>query len=165
MDEVLGDRQVSGQQLRDTLALMLFRNDDAFKRIGMLSGGERARVRLAQLLLDKPNVLVLDEPTNHLDIASREALEGALAGFEGTILCVSHDRYFIDKVIRRMLIVQPPDILSFEGNYSAWQAKQKADAEAQALKAEARQIANRKSQIAIPPPAPASDKKRKDNPY
>ena len=61
------------------LALMLFRSDDVNKHIGMLSGGERARVRLAQLLLDKPNVLVLDEPTNHLDIASREALEGAMS--------------------------------------------------------------------------------------
>ena len=76
----------------------------------MLSGGERARVRLAQLLLDKPNVLVLDEPTNHLDIACREALEGALAGFEGTIFCVSHDRYFLDKVVKRLFVVSPPDI-------------------------------------------------------
>ena len=75
--------------------------------IGLLSGGERARVRLAQLLLDKPNVLVLDEPTNHLDIASREALEGALAGFDGTILCVSHDRYFLDRVAGRLLVLRP----------------------------------------------------------
>src|SRR5205823_14005593 len=91
-DEVSDGRQSIGiQAIRDVLALMLFRGEDVEKKHDMLSGGERARVRLAQLLLDKPNVLVLDEPTNHLDIASCEALEGALADFDGTILCVSHD--------------------------------------------------------------------------
>ena len=79
MDEVLGGRNVNGQQLRNALATMLFRGDDVYKPIALLSGGERARVRLAQLLLDKPNVLVLDEPTNHLDIASCEGT-GSCAG-------------------------------------------------------------------------------------
>jgi len=83
-------------------------------------------VALAQLLLDKPNVLVLDEPTNHLDIASREALENALADFAGTILCVSHDRYFLDKVVQRLLILRPPGLVDFAGNYSQWVAKQHA---------------------------------------
>ena len=99
LEEAAADRPgIREQELRDVLATMLFRGDDVHKPIGLLSGGERARVRLAQLLLDKPNVLVLDEPTNHLDIASREALEGALRQFPGTILCVSHDRYFLDQV-------------------------------------------------------------------
>jgi ATP-binding cassette subfamily F protein 3 len=129
----MGDRS---QELRDVLAMMLFRGDDIHKPIGLLSGGERARVRLAQLLIDKPNVLVLDEPTNHLDIASREALEGAMSGFEGTIFCVSHDRYFLDKVVKRLLVVSPPEVESFEGNYSGWQAKVKADAEEAAARAE-----------------------------
>jgi ATP-binding cassette subfamily F protein 3 len=88
---------------------MLFRNDDMEKTIDLLSGGEKARVRLAQLLVDRPNVLVLDEPTNHLDIASREALEAALAGFEGTILCVSHDRYFLDHVVERLWVIAAGD--------------------------------------------------------
>src|SRR6185295_7411797 len=115
-EEISQGRESAGiQALRDVLALMLFRGDDVEKKVEMLSGGERARVRLAQLLLDKPNVLVLDEPTNHLDIASAEALEGALAGFDGTILCVSHDRYFLDKTMRRLLILEPPNITDFDG--------------------------------------------------
>ena len=160
MDEVLGDRQVSGQQLRDTLALMLFRGEDAYKQMGMLSGGERARVRLAQLLLDRPNVLVLDEPTNHLDIASREALEGALSGFDGTIFCVSHDRYFLDKVVRRLLLLSPPSVQDFEGNYSAWQVKARAEEEARQDKEKrSRPAEGTKTQ-----PAPKKES-RKDNPY
>src|SRR3954451_772231 len=138
MEEVMAERQASLQDLRDVLALMLFRGEDANKKIAMLSGGERARVRLAQLLLDKPNVLVLDEPTNHLDIASREALENSLAGFEGTIFCVSHDRYFLDKVARRLLVLKPPGVVSFDGNSAGWQAKVSADAQAAAEREAAR---------------------------
>ena len=163
MEEVMADRQAPLQDLRDVLALMLFRGDDANKKIAMLSGGERARVRLAQLLLDKPNVLVLDEPTNHLDIASREALENAMAGFEGTILCVSHDRYFLDKVVKRMFVVTPPNLEQFDGNYSAWQAKQKALAEEATARAER---AKASGGAAKPPAAkPKSDGSKKDNPY
>ena len=95
MEAIQEGRRVTDKSAREALALMLFGNDDLPKTIELLSGGEKARVRLAQLLLDKPNVLVLDEPTNHLDIASREALEAALGQFDGTILCVSHDRYFL----------------------------------------------------------------------
>jgi ATP-binding cassette subfamily F protein 3 len=127
MEAIQDGRHVSDKTARDALGLMLFGNDDMPKTIEMLSGGEKARVRLAQLLVDKPNVLVLDEPTNHLDIASREALEGALAGFEGTILCVSHDRYFLDHAIERLWVLNPPGVDDFDGNYSAWVEKQKAD--------------------------------------
>jgi ATP-binding cassette subfamily F protein 3 len=126
MDAASEGRLQKAQEIRDVLALMLFRGNDIDKLMGMLSGGERARVRLAQLLLDKPNVLVLDEPTNHLDIASCEALENALRGFEGTILCVSHDRYFLDKTVGRMFVLSPPNLQDLAGNYSAWAAKQKA---------------------------------------
>jgi ATP-binding cassette subfamily F protein 3 len=160
MDEVLGDRRVSGQQLRDTLALMLFRGEDVYKQMGMLSGGERARVRLAQLLLDRPNVLVLDEPTNHLDIASREALEGALSGFEGTIFCVSHDRYFLDKVVRRLLLLSPPNVQDVEGNYSAWQGKVRAEEDARQEK----EKRSRPGESAKPQAAPKKESRR-DNPY
>ena len=127
MDTIQEGRNVSDKSAREVLALMLFRNDDLPKTVEMLSGGEKARVRLAQLLMDKPNVLVLDEPTNHLDIASREALESALGGFEGTILCVSHDRYFLDHAVERLWVVNPPAVSDFDGNYSEWVAKQAAD--------------------------------------
>lgn len=123
IDEVLGDRQFNEQQLRDTLAMLLFRNEDVNKKMAVLSGGERARVRLAQLLLDRPNVLVMDEPTNHLDIATCEALEAALRTYPGTLLCVSHDRYFLDHVVGRLLVIEPPNVTDFAGRYSDWTRK------------------------------------------
>ncbi len=126
-----GGPPVSDQEVRSTLGMLLFRGDDVHKSMSVLSGGERARVALAQLLLERPNVLLLDEPTNHLDIASREALEVALSGFPGTILCVSHDRYFLDKTVRRMLVLQPPGLIDFEGNYSGYAAKLRTEKNAQ----------------------------------
>jgi ATP-binding cassette subfamily F protein 3 len=166
MEEVMADRQASLQDLRDVLALMLFRVEDANKKIGMLSGGERARVRLAQLLLDKPNVLVLDEPTNHLDIASREALEGALSGFEGTIFCVSHDRYFLNKVARRLLVLKPPGVVDFAGNYTDWQEKLRADAEEAAARGERVKAGEgAKPQVSRSSGAGAKSGAKKDNPY
>src|SRR3954471_3319015 len=164
MEEVMADRKATLQELRDVLALMLFRGDDANKKIGMLSGGERARVRLAQLLLDKPNVLVLDEPTNHLDIASREALEGAMSSFEGTMICVSHDRYFLDKVVKRMFIVTPPNLEQFDGNYSEWHAKEEAVATERAERAEETDKRARAVNSAKPQAA-KSGAGKKDNPY
>ncbi len=135
MESIQEGRRVSDKSARDVLGLMLFRTDDMEKRIELLSGGEKARVRLAQLLVDKPNVLVLDEPTNHLDIASREALEAALQDFEGTVLCVSHDRYFLNQVAERLWIITPPNMADFAGNYTEWTDKLKADE--QAAKAQA----------------------------
>jgi ATP-binding cassette, subfamily F, member 3 len=121
LEEVGRDRlHIKDKQLRDALATLLFRGDDVHKQMGLLSGGERARVALTELLLDGPNVLLLDEPTNHLDIASCEALEQALRGYEGTILCVSHDRYFLDHVIGRLLVLEPPNLVDFAGGYSEW---------------------------------------------
>ncbi len=93
--------------IRSTLALFLFKYDDTEKRVSDLSGGERARLTFAKLILSKVNLLVLDEPTNHLDIPSREALETALSAFEGTIVCVSHDRYFIEKLATRIIEILP----------------------------------------------------------
>lgn len=95
--------------IRSTLALFLFGYEDTQKLVCDLSGGERARLTLAKLILSKVNLLVLDEPTNHLDIESREALENALAAFEGTIVCVSHDRYFIEKLATKIIEILPPD--------------------------------------------------------
>lgn len=152
------ERDVKEQQVREVLATMLFRGDDIHKPVGLLSGGERARVRLSQLLLDGPNVLVLDEPTNHLDIPSREALEGALSDFDGTILFVSHDRYFLDKVGRRLLVLEPPKVHDFSGTYSQWVAARAAGDEQQ------RSAAAPKGKPR--PQAPAREPAgKKDNPY
>ena len=107
------------------LRKFLFGRDDLSKRVSELSGGERNRLQLARLMTTRPNFLILDEPTNHLDIPAREAVEEALADYEGTILVVSHDRYFLDKVVSRVVEVQDRRLVSFEGNFTEfWQAKQ-----------------------------------------
>jgi ATP-binding cassette subfamily F protein 3 len=94
-------------ELRSTLALFLFGAEDIDKPISALSGGERARLTLAKLILKKVNLLIMDEPTNHLDIGSTEALENALLAFDGTIIAVSHDRYFINRLATRILELAP----------------------------------------------------------
>ena len=129
IEAIQDGRKATDKQAREVLGLMLFSSDDMLKHVEVLSGGEKARVRLAQLLMDKPNVLVLDEPTNHLDIPSREALESALSQFDGTLLCVSHDRYFLDKTVERLWVLNPDGVLDFDGDYSDWHEKQKARTE------------------------------------
>ena len=131
------------QDLRDVLGSMLFRGDDVHKQMSLLSGGERARVALAELLLDKPNVLLLDEPTNHLDIPSREALESALTNFDGTILCVSHDRYFLEQIVERLLVLEPPDVVSFAGTYHDWVARKQKQSKSGRAEARASQAAEK----------------------
>ena len=103
----------------------MFRGDDVFKEISTLSGGERARVLLVKLILKKVNFLIMDEPTNHLDIHSREALEEALSGYGGTMLMVSHDRYFINKLSDRILYLTSGGITSYMGTYDDFCEKQK----------------------------------------
>ena len=96
-------------EIRNALALFRFIGEDVFKEVGVLSGGERARLTLCKLILSHMNLLILDEPTNHLDINSREVLEEALSKFDGTIVTVSHDRYFIDRLATRVLEIAPGD--------------------------------------------------------
>ncbi|NOS99286.1 MAG: ABC-F family ATP-binding cassette domain-containing protein [Phycisphaerales bacterium] len=108
----------SEAEARSLLARFLFTGDDVFKPLGKLSGGEMSRVRLIKLILTSPDMLVLDEPTNHLDIRSREALEGALREFPGTIVVVSHDRYFLDGLVDRLLVMRPDGYAVYEGNYT-----------------------------------------------
>lgn len=108
---------LSQTEIRNTLALFLFRGDDIEKKVSVLSGGEKARLTLAKLILSKMNVLVLDEPTNHLDIPSREALENALLGFDGTIIAVSHDRYFIQKLATRIFDLSTHTLRDFRCGY------------------------------------------------
>ena len=109
-------------ELRCAMATFLFRGDDVFKPIGVMSGGERARLLLLKLMLAGDNFLLLDEPTNHLDIASREALEDALSGYDGTILAVSHDRYFINRMAGRVVVLAPDGIRQVGGDYDAYAA-------------------------------------------
>ena len=106
-------------ELRSAMAVFLFYGDDVFKKIGVMSGGERARLLLLKLMLAGDNFLLLDEPTNHLDIASREALEEALEGYDGTILAVSHDRYFINRMASRVLVFSPDGLHSGGSDYDS----------------------------------------------
>lgn len=130
MDEVWDEfPRLTQTEVRSALGLFLFSGDDAFKRIETLSGGEKARVALTKLMLRKDNFLLLDEPTNHLDADSREMLETALDGFEGTLLCVSHDRYFINRLATRVIEMRFDGIASYEGNYDDYLAmKQREEA-------------------------------------
>jgi len=109
--------------IRNILAAFLFTGDDVFKRIKDLSGGERGRVSLAKLMLSEANFLILDEPTNHLDITSKEILENALNHYTGTILYVSHDRYFINKTASRILDLTSQRVLNYIGNYDYYLEK------------------------------------------
>jgi ATP-binding cassette subfamily F protein 3 len=108
---------LNNTEIRNTLAAFLFTQDDVFKRIGDLSGGEKGRVSLAKLMLSDANFLILDEPTNHLDITSKEILETAIAGYEGTVLYVSHDRYFINRTATRILDLTHGQFVNYIGNY------------------------------------------------
>ena len=108
---------MNNTKIRSVLAAFLFTGEDVFKKIGDLSGGERARVSLAKLMLSNANLLILDEPTNHLDIHSRAILENALRSYAGTVFYVSHDRYFINKTATRILELNGRNITSYQGNY------------------------------------------------
>lgn len=108
---------MTNTEIRNVCATFLFRGDDVFKTIGDLSGGEKGRVILIKLLLNKANFLILDEPTNHLDIQSEEVLEDALSDFPGTILFISHDRYFINKIATKVIELTPHGTKTYEGDY------------------------------------------------
>lgn len=117
--------QLTQTEIRNAIAAFLFRGDDVFKEINKLSGGERARVELIKLMLRPHNLLIMDEPTNHLDISSREALENALKSYDGTMVIVSHDRYFINKLSSRILHMEKNGIISYDGNYDDYSEKRK----------------------------------------
>ena len=114
---------LTNTEIRNCLAAFLFTGDDVFKKISALSGGERGRVSLAKLMLSNANFLILDEPTNHLDIASKEILEDALNSYEGTVLYVSHDRYFINRTAHRILDLTGHHFVNYSGNYDYYLEK------------------------------------------
>ena len=130
MDELWNDFKLTPEvEIRNRLGAFLFSGDDVKKTVGMLSGGERARLLLAKLSMENNNFLILDEPTNHLDIDSKEVLENALIDFDGTLLFVSHDRYFINRVATQVLELSEEGSTLYLGDYDYYLEK-KAELEA-----------------------------------
>ena len=146
VDTLIYDLDVSTQTARNRLASFHFRGEDVFKPVSALSGGEQSRLRLCMLMDEKINLLILDEPTNHLDVASREWIESAVEDYEGNLLFVSHDRYFINRFATRIWMLENGHITDFRGTYAEFQA------------------ARAKAAVAPPPAAPAEEKPRKDKP-
>lgn len=122
--------RMTNGELRSALGQFLFRGDDVFKMIGDLSGGELARIQLMKLMLEGRNLLLLDEPTNHLDIPSREALENALAAYDGTMLVVTHDRYFVDRIADRILVLDENGLTPFSGDWTEYSSSLRETADA-----------------------------------
>lgn len=124
LDELWDEyRSVDEKDIRTVLGNFLFRGEDVYKMVGSLSGGEKARLSLCKLMLQRANLLILDEPTNHLDILSREILESALMDYPGTIIFVSHDRYFLNKIATRVIELAPSGVTSFPGEYDYYLEK------------------------------------------
>ncbi len=135
LDEVWEQNpDLSNTATRNLLAAFLFSGDDVYKKIDCLSGGEKSRVALAKLMLSRSNLLLLDEPTNHLDIQSREVLEDALIDYTGTVLVISHDRYFLDRVTTKTAQFTPQGITLYHGNYSYYKMKKQQQEEAEKQK-------------------------------
>ena len=138
--------QLTDLEIRNHLALFLFRGDEIEKPISALSGGERARVALAILVMQKPSWMALDEPTNHLDLASRTALEEMLSNFQGALICISHDREFLDDLCQQTIEVSEEGVVEHDGNYSSWRRwkEEQQQAGAEAAKAQ-RDVARKKA--------------------
>ena len=161
LDEMFAYHSKLGEtRIRTILGNFLFSHDDVHKQIKDLSGGERSRVALARLMLAGGNLLILDEPTNHLDIQAREALETVLNEYEGTLIFVSHDRYFIDAVADSLWVVEDQQVGRFGGNYSAWQAFR--EQERRAAEQQAAQQAQAAKSRPKSPSATENDKDRRE---
>ena len=143
-DTMLYEKNCTPQVARDRLGAFLFQGEDVFKQVGNLSGGEQSRLRLCMLMDEKINLLILDEPTNHLDIASREWVEAAIEEFEGVLLFVSHDRYFIEKFAERIWLLEDGQIRDFKCGYSKF-----------------RSILEHEAMLKAPQPAEAKSKKER----
>ena len=128
VDTMIWETNCSAQEARDRLAAFRFRGEDVFKEVGTLSGGERSRLKLCMLMGQQLNLLILDEPTNHLDVDSRDWIEEAVANYEGTLLFVSHDRYFINQFAQRIWMLEEGTVHDYRGTYQeylAWKERQK----------------------------------------
>ena len=146
-DTMLYEKNLSPQMARDRLGAFLFQGEDVFKTVGTLSGGEQSRLRLCMLMDEKINLLILDEPTNHLDIASREWVEAAIEEFEGVLLFVSHDRYFIEKFAERIWLLENGTIRDFRCGYEKY-----------------RSILEHEAQAKVPPAQSLEPKVKKERP-
>ena len=154
LDELWNDFSTTPEvEIRNRLGAFLFSGDDVKKSVSMLSGGERARLLLAKLSMQNDNFLILDEPTNHLDIDSKEVLEDALIDFDGTLLFVSHDRYFINRVATKVLEISEKGSTLYLGDYDYYLEKKAELEEMERLKAEEAQ----EKTVAIVEKAPAND--------
>ena len=167
-DEIADDYpNLNNTKVRNVLAAFLFTDDDVYKRIEDLSGGERGRVALAKLMLSDANFLILDEPTNHLDITSKEILESALNQYTGTVFFVSHDRYFLDNVTGWILELDRGQGIPYEGNYSSWleQKRKRLEQEEKEETARQRTLASELEWIRKNPKARQAKSKARINAY
>lgn len=145
LEHFMANHGTTAQESRNELAKLLFVRDDVFRKIKVLSGGEKSRLKLCSLLFEKVNLLILDEPTNHLDIDTREVLESTLTDYEGTILFVSHDRYFIEKIATGILLIEEDKVTSYPFGYNDYMEKRLQKMELEKEKPEAKRSGQKKS--------------------
>ena len=167
VDEIINNYNFTEEKARNVLGSFLFKGDDVFKLVGDLSGGERARLALLKLFLQGDNFLILDEPTNHLDVPTREIVERALQQFGGTCFIISHDRYFLDQVSTRTLVLENKGLTEYLGNYSYYKEKLKEQQDIAALTEVVEEVAKEdvKSEAKTISPSPFDEPKKKTNTY
>ena len=167
VDEIINNYNFTEEKARNVLGLFLFKGDDVFKLVGDLSGGERARLALLKLFLQGDNFLILDEPTNHLDVPTREIVERALQQFGGTCFIISHDRYFLDQVSTRTLVLENKGFTEYLGNYSYYKEKLKEQQDIAALTEVVEEVAKEdvKSEAKTISTSPSDEPKKKTNTY
>lgn len=167
VDEIINNYNFTEEKARNVLGSFLFKGDDVFKLVGDLSGGERARLALLKLFLQGDNFLILDEPTNHLDVPTREIVERALQQFGGTCFIISHDRYFLDQVSTRTLVLENKGLTEYLGNYSYYKEKLKEQQDIAALTEVVEEVAKEdvKSEAKTISTPPSDDPKKKTNTY
>lgn len=165
VDEIINNYNFTEEKARNVLGSFLFKGDDVFKLVGDLSGGERARLALLKLFLQGDNFLILDEPTNHLDVPTREIVERALQQFGGTCFIISHDRYFLDQVSTRTLVLEDKGVTEYLGNYSYYKEKLKEQNDIATLTEPIEAISKDKSNIHTKDVSSRDEAKPKTNTY
>ena len=165
VDEIINNYNFTEEKARNVLGSFLFKGDDVFKLVGDLSGGERARLALLKLFLQGDNFLILDEPTNHLDVPTREIVECALQQFGGTCFIISHDRYFLDQVSTRTLVLEDKGITEYLGNYSYYKEKLKEQNDIAALTEPIEEASKEKRDIYAKAVSSSDEAKPKTNTY
>ena len=165
VDEIINNYNFTEEKARNVLGSFLFKGDDVFKLVGDLSGGERARLALLKLFLQGDNFLILDEPTNHLDVPTREIVERALQQFGGTCFIISHDRYFLDQVSTRTLVLENKGITEYLGNYSYYKEKLKEQNDIAALTEHVEEVPKDKAKTETKVVLSSDESKPKPNTY